>query len=150
MAKNGSQRSQFQEFEASEKLQQRHGFPEMATRAEGVPAPVAALQAVGVRFPSLEPLCSAPWKDRKVWFCPAVGAWRWSPAAIVAVLRFHGALGGPAQTSAILKHVWGVCVGELGVAHSNNPASFSYTRGRSVGLQIPCGLQLSYRVDPGV
>lgn len=86
MAKNGSQRSQFQEFEASEKLQQRHGFPEMATRAEGVPAPVAALQAVGVRFPSLEPLCSAPWKDRKVWFCPAVGAWRWSPAAIVAAL----------------------------------------------------------------
>lgn len=53
--------------------------------------------------------------------------------------------------SVILKHVWGVCVGELGVAHSNNnPASFSYTRGRSVGLQIPCGLQLSYRVDPGV
>lgn len=60
MAKNGSQRSQFQEFEASEKLQQRHGFPEMATRAEGVPAPVAALQAVGVCFPSLGASLGAP------------------------------------------------------------------------------------------
>lgn len=100
--------------------------------------------------PAWEPLCLVPRKDREVRFCPAVGAWRWSPAAIIAVLCFCGALGGPAQMSAILKHVWGVCVGELGVAHSNNPASFSYPCGHSVGLQIPCGLQLSYGVDPGV
>lgn len=101
--------------------------------------------------PAWEPLCSAPRKDGEVRFCPAVGAWRWSPAAIVAVLRFRGALAGPIQKSAILKHVWGVRVGELGVAHNNNnPASFSYPRGHSVGLQMPCGLQLSYGVDPGV
>lgn len=81
-------------------------------------------------------------------------ALRWARGAglqLPSLLRFHGALGGPAQMSAILKHVWGVCVGELGVAHNNNnPASFSYPCGHSVGLQIPCGLQLSYRVDPGV
>lgn len=35
-------------------------FPEMATRAEGVPAPVAALQAVGVCFPSLGASLGAP------------------------------------------------------------------------------------------
>lgn len=65
------------------------------------------------------PSSGAPLLDssegRGVRFCPAAGAWHWSPAAVAAVLRSRGpagwGLGWPRSEISDLKHMWCACVG---------------------------------------